>query len=187
MESRVRAHYLAALILPLAGACAPSSLADFRQTLAAQDSATAALGHWCAARALAADPAIRAALIAVDPAPAPAMLPGLLGLPPGGVPGYRHVRLSCGSVVLSEAHNWYVRERLTPVMNHALDTSDIPFGKAVAALRFTRQRLGEARGAAFGCPRGTVLSHRARLHLPDGTALAYVVECYTARNLAQPD
>lgn len=186
MGSRVKAHCRAALVLLLAGACAPSPLADFRRTLAAQDSATAALGQWCAARALAADPAIRASLIAADPAPVPAMLPGLLALPHSGVPGYRHVRLSCGNAVLSEAHNWYVRERLTPAMNHALDTSDIPFGKAVAALRFTRQRLGEARGAAFGCPRGTVLSHRARLHLPDGTALAYVVECYTARNLARP-
>lgn len=88
--------------------------------------------------------------------------------------------------MLSEAHNWYRRDLLTPEMNATLDRSDVPFGRAVAALNFKRQREGEARGAAFGCPAGTLLSHRARLILPGGQPLALVVECYTRANIAPP-
>jgi hypothetical protein len=53
-------------------------------------------------------------------------------------------------------------------MNKVLDTTDTPFGKAVMALNFRRERLGAIEGAAPGCPRDTVLSHRALLRLPDG-------------------
>lgn len=175
----------AAAVVLLTAACAPSTLPQFRQTLAAQDSATAALGQWCAARGLAADPAIRAALIRDADAVAPAGLSAELALPAGTAPGYRHVRLGCGGLTLSEAHNWYARERLSPEMNRTLDTSDTPFGKVAAPLHFTRQRLGEERGTAFGCPQGTVLSHRARLDLPNGLPLALVVECYTRENLGR--
>ena len=177
-------RFAAALIL-LASACAPAPLAQFRQTLAAQDSATAALGQWCGLRHLADDSTIRAALVRGNAAAPPAGLAETLAMPTDTAPGYRHVRLACGDRVLSEAHNWYVRERLTPEMNRLLDQSDTPFGKAVSALHFTRQRLGEARGAQFGCPSGTVLSHRARLVLSDGRPLALVVECYTRANLGR--
>lgn len=96
---------------------------------------------------------------------------------------YRHVRLSCGASVLSVAHNWYVPSRLSPDMNEALETSDTPFGKVVAPLRFTRERLASERGPAEGCPKDTILSHRAVLRLPDGRPLSLVVECYTRANL----
>lgn len=171
------------LALSLTSACAPAPLSQFRQTLAAQDSATAALGQWCAARRLADPVRITAMPVLGGVTIAPDEVPALLALKPGDALGYRHVRLTCGDKVLSEAHNWYARARLTDDMNRTLDTTATPFGKAVAALRFTRERLGEARGAAFGCPRGTVLSHRARLLLPDRRPLAYVVECYTPANL----
>ena len=177
----------ASLALLLLAACSPGPLGQFRQTLAAQDSATAALGEWCAVRQLA-DPAVVTATPVLDGERiVPAEVPALLALQPGQPLGYRHVRLSCGDSVLSEAHNWYARERLTADMNRTLDQTNTPFGKAVAALHFTRQRLGEARGARFGCPGGTVLSHRARLVLPDGQPLALVVECYTRANLTQPN
>lgn len=68
--------------------------------------------------------------------------------------------------------------RLTPEMNATLAGTDTPFGKVVAPLRFTRQRLEARRGRAEGCPRGTVLSHRAVLRLPDGRPISLVVECY---------
>ena len=55
--------------------------------------------------------------------------------------GYRRVRLKCGDHVLSEADNWYVPARLAPEMNHVLETTDTPFGKAVAALHFRRHTL----------------------------------------------
>ena len=177
-------RFAAALIL-LASACAPAPFTQFRQTLAAQDSATAALGGWCAARHLA-DPArITALPVLGGERIIPAEIPGLLALRQGDALGYRHVRLSCGDKVLSEAHNWYARARLTDEMNRTLDTGSTPFGKAVSALHFTRERMGEARGPAYGCPPGTILSHRARLILPDGQPLALVVECYTRANLGR--
>ncbi|WP_221774198.1 hypothetical protein [Novosphingobium flavum] len=155
--------------------CTPP-LPRFEKTLAAQDSATAALGAWCEARHIASPARITASRIRGDDAPPPAELAGANA-------GYRHVRLSCGNSVLSEAHNWYSRDLLTPEMNRVLDTTDTPFGTVVAPLHFRRERLSSTRGAAAGCPAGTILSHRARLTLPGGQPLALLVECYTRANL----
>jgi hypothetical protein len=55
--------------------------------------------------------------------------------------GYRRVKLVCGRHVLSEADNWYVPDRLTPEMNHALDTTDVPFGAVVKPLNFHRKTI----------------------------------------------
>ncbi len=41
--------------------------------------------------------------------------------------------------MLSEAENWYLPGRLTPDMNHTLETSDTPFGRVVAPLDPYRQ------------------------------------------------
>jgi hypothetical protein len=109
--------------------------------------------------------------------------------------------------VLSEAENWYVPSRLTAEMNHALDSTNIPFGRAVQALNFRRQTLSaqllwsplpegwEMRGACG--PAGSssttlripseVLQHRAVLMLPDGTPFSAVVETYTGDLLAFPE
>ena len=54
---------------------------------------------------------------------------------------YRRVRLACGGHVLSEADNWYVPGRLTGEMNRVLETTDTPFGRAVAGLHPVRQTL----------------------------------------------
>jgi hypothetical protein len=160
--------------------CTSPELPAFERTLAAQDSATAALGQWCAMRHLAEPARISASPVHDADAP-PANLRALLGA--DAAVGYRHVRLSCGSVVLSEAHNWYLPGWLTPAMNATLAASDTPFGKVAAPLHFTRQPLDSRRGRAPACPADTVLSHRALLRLPDGEPLALVVECYTGANL----
>lgn len=177
-------RFLPALALALAlAACSSPRLPEFERTLAAQPSATAALGQWCAARRIA-DPAkITAAPVRGDDGAEPADLRQLLAIPAARPAGYRHVRLSCGGAVLSEAHNWFVPDRLTPQMNAVLASTDTPFGIVAAPLRFTRERLESRRGRAGGCPRGTALSHRALLRLPDGQPLALVVECYTSANL----
>ncbi|MDP9056474.1 MAG: hypothetical protein M3N34_03975 [Pseudomonadota bacterium] len=182
----IRAITLITSLAMLSG-CTISPLPAFEKTLAAQDSATAALGQWCAARHIA-DITASSGRITASPvrnadAPPPADLRQLLDAGAGPAVGYRHVRLSCGGVVLSEAHNWYLPSRITPAMNDALATSDTPFGKIVAPLHFTRQALDSWRGRAPACPSDTVLSHRALLRLPDGRPLALVVECYTAANL----
>lgn len=176
---------LSALLLPQAIHGEPDALTALEQTLAQQDSATAALTQWCAARKLADPAAIRAAQVKGEDALPPPDLDEILALPDGAEPGYRHVHLSCGAKVLSQAHNWYVPQRLTPEMNRVLATTDTPFGKVVAPLAYRRERLASIRGRAPGCPAGTVLSHRALLRLPDGAPLALVVECYTAAILGQ--
>lgn len=172
---------LLAAVALLASCATPhrQDLARFESVLAAQDSATAGLTRWCAQRHLAPTPQIRAERITDQGAPRPTDLARLLDLPPGSRPGYRHVRLSCGGVVLSQAHNWYVPARLTQQMNAALDTTDTPFGTVAAPLAFTRERLSSTRGGDPACPKGTILYHRALLRLPGGSPLALVVECYT--------
>lgn len=162
----------------------PPGLEQFEQTLAARDSATAALGDWCTARQLAPQPEIRAQVLDDPPREPSEPVRQALGTSPAEPVGFRHVRLSCGNRVLSEAYNWYAAARVSPEMNRTLDTTDTPFGRVVAPLGFRRERLGVVRGPADLCPAATILTHRALLRLPDGRALAYVVECYTAANLA---
>lgn len=169
-------------VCALLAACT-SSLSRFEATLAAQDSATAALGQWCERRALASPATIRASPNGGDPLPATPAIRALLGVSPQEPVAYRNVRLSCGDHVLSQARNWYVPARLTPEMNRQLTTSDTPFGTVVAPLGFRRERLAAQRGAVADCPQGTVLSHSAVLRLPDEQPISLVVECYTAANL----
>ncbi|MCK9540954.1 MAG: hypothetical protein M0R03_02875 [Novosphingobium sp.] len=161
----------------------PDTLDRFETLLAAHDSATEALVAWCRAEGIAADPQIRAVLVRGEERPASAETWARLGVPPSTPLAYRHVRLLCGDKVLSDAHNWYLPDALTPGMRHALETTDTPFGKAVAALNFKRTRLASERGQGADCPDGTVLAQHARLNLPDGRPLALLTECYTGEIL----
>lgn len=167
----------------LLSACATPQLAEFERTLAAQDSATAALGQWCQARRIADPPTIRAEQTGTAPRPSPEVR-RLLGVSESEPLAFRHVRLACGTTVLSEADNWYVPGLLTAEMNRTLTTTQTPFGRVVAPLGFVRERLSATPGRSADCPKGTVLSHRARLMLSDGRAISLVTECYTQANLA---
>jgi hypothetical protein len=156
------------------------------RTLAANDSATAALGQWCAARGIAKPATIRAqADRTANEAPSPATRTAL-GVSAEEPVAFRHVQLICGTSVLSDAKNWYVPARLTSAMNAALLATDTPFGTVVRPLGFHRERLKSRRGRAAECPAGTVLSHKAVLRLADGRGISLVAECYTAANLRQP-
>lgn len=97
-------------------------------------SATLSLQQWCADHHMAAEPKISARLIpgAVNP-PDAEQLQRLQVTSPGELK-YRLVQLSCGEHILSVAENWYVPTRLTADMNHQLDNTDTPFGKAVQPL-----------------------------------------------------
>lgn len=177
---------LAAASLSLTG-CAhvppDPTIAAFEANLASHASATAALQQWCDQRAIAPGAIITAQFVTgADEAP-PADIRTLLGVSADEPLGYRHVRLACGGHVLSDAHNWFVPSRLTPEMNHELATTQVPFGRIAAALKFTREPLSSARRGDPGCPENAISTHRARLILPDGAPLAFVVECYTADNL----
>jgi chorismate-pyruvate lyase len=172
--------------------------------LLAHDSATLTIERWCADHRLA-DPVRIVAERVSDPAKAASdEVREALDVKPDEKLGYRRVRLKCGDHVLSEADNWYVPARLTPEMNHALETTDTPFGKAVAALHFRRHTLsadllwrplpkGWEMGAA-PVPQEAgaltipdhVLEHRAVLSTPDGEPFSEVVETYTGEVLAFP-
>lgn len=153
--------------------------------LASTPSATRALEQWCKVRGLADDPAIVARQLKGERAPEPRGLRERLGVSADASLGYRHVELVCGDRVLSVAHNWYVRERLTAEMNAALDTTDTPFGKVVGPLRFTRETIDSRHGPEPTCPSDTVLSQIALLRAGDGQPLALVTECYTAATLGR--
>jgi hypothetical protein len=170
-----------AMLAMLAGCT--STLSTFETTLARNDSATAALGQWCAARSLADPATIRASPNGGEDLPATPAIRALLGVSPTEPVAFRNVRLACGARVLSLARNWYVPARLTPDMNRQLTSTDTPFGTVVAPLGFRRERLAAQRGASADCPPGTVLSHSALLRLVDDQAISLVVECYTEANL----
>jgi chorismate-pyruvate lyase len=178
---------LAAASLSLSG-CAHGpegqAIAAFEANLASHASATQALQQWCEARGIAPGETIRVEFVTgADEAP-PADLRTVLGVSAEEPLGYRHVRLICGDKVLSDAHNWFVPARLTGEMNRQLAETTVPFGRIAASLKFTREPLSAARRGDPGCPDDAISTHRARLVLPDGRPLAYVVECYTAENLA---
>lgn len=179
-------------ILPsaaLAGltACAiqPAAPVDgLERMLASHDSATAALEQWCEQQGLA-----NPARVIAEPAPgqfaaAPADLREVLGIAADEPLSLRNVRLTCGNRLLSQAQNWYVPARLTAEMNAVLATTTTPFGKVVAPLGFRRELIETRRGAGPDCPADTVLFQRAVLRLPDGRALAHVLECYAASALS---
>ena len=172
--------------------------------LLAHDSATLTLERWCADHRLA-DPArIVAERVSGADKPAGAEVRDALDVKPDERLGYRRVRLKCGDHVLSEADNWYVPARLTPEMNHVLETTDTPFGKAVAALHFRRHTLSadllwrplpqgwemevapaSNEAVALAIP-DHVLEHRAVLSTQDGAPFSEVVETYTREVLAFP-
>jgi hypothetical protein len=178
-------------------------LQSLNADLLSHDSATATLERWCTVHRLASPPRIVAERVPLDKPPTPDQRRELNVAPTESI-RYRRVRLMCGALALSEADNWYVPGRLTPEMNRLLDTTDVPFGKAVQALHFQRHilsstllwrplpdgwELGEHPRCGGGAPLdmpSRLLEHRALLVLPDGTPISEVVETYTDKVLAFP-
>ncbi|MGK6322138.1 hypothetical protein ACMGDM_03530 [Sphingomonas sp. DT-51] len=183
---------------------ADAALHALSDQLAARDSATLVLDAWCAAHHMATEPKIVAERVHGDERTAPPEVRALLKVAPDERLGYRHVRLRCGTHVLSDADNWYVPARLTADINHQLDTTETPFGRAAQPLHFRRYTLSShhlwsplpqhwetlpgwrwpLRGE-IDVP-ATVLENRAVLLLPDGSPVSAVVERYTGAVLAFP-
>lgn len=181
---------LAAASLSLTGcstAASDQAIAAFEANLAAHASATKALSQWCKLRGIDSEGQITVQFVHGVDEPPPTDLHITLGVSADELLGYRHVRLVCGTAVLSEAHNWFVPARLTATMNRQLTESDAPFGTVAASLDFTREPIASARRGDPGCPAGTISTHRALLRLPDGQPLALVAECYTEENLRGGD
>ncbi len=178
-------------------------LESLNADLLSSDSATLTLEHWCDVHRLASPARIVAARVPVLDKPVSPEQRETLRVTSTEPVRYRRVRLLCGPVVLSEADNWYVPGRLPPEINLALDTTDMPFGKAVRSLQVRRHTLASkllwlplpvgwemnataaAEAGAEPMP-ATLLEHRAVLTLPDGTPISEVVESYTSNVLAFP-
>ncbi len=95
--------------------------------------------------------------------------------------------LRCGDHVLSEADNWYLPSRLTPEMNHALETTDAPFGRVARPLGLWRRTfearilwspLAAPRDAATLAPPEALFEHRAVLYTKDNLPFSEVDELY---------
>jgi chorismate-pyruvate lyase len=110
-------------------------------SLLASRSATATLEQWCVNHKMAPEPKIVAHRLAGEEKPPSPETRSRLAVGEGEAIKYRRVELSCGDHVLSEADNWYVPGRLSAEMNRALETTDTPFGKAVAALQPFRRTI----------------------------------------------
>jgi hypothetical protein len=113
--------------------------------LLAGRSATVTLEAWCAAHRMANPARLTAILDRGENNPATVGDRLALEVSPDEPIRHRHVRLACGTHFLSEAENWYVPSRLTPSMNHQLETTDTPFGRAVQDLHPVRQTLSVER------------------------------------------
>lgn len=110
-------------------------------SLLASRSATTTLEKWCADHKMAAEPKILAKRIAGADKPPSEDTRRRLDVGSSEPIKYRRVQLSCGSHVLSEADNWYVPGRLSEEMNRTLETTQTPFGKAVAPLQPFRRTI----------------------------------------------
>lgn len=194
-----RFHRLAALAL----------LEELHVALLTETSATATLEHWCGTYGIGGIVPGTVAHVTAErnPSVAHAIAPldrARLEAGPDERIGYRHVRLVCGGQVLSEADNWYVADRLTPAMNHELDTTDIPFGHVVQALKFSRTTEASellwsplpgdwishgdtpgATGQPLDIP-AALIRNRALLRRGDGRPFSIVVETYQRGLLAFP-
>jgi hypothetical protein len=189
---------------PLSSTQALAELQTLNAQLLSHPSATLTLEHWCAAHHLAPEAKVVAHRVHGEDKPLPDGARALLSIGPDEPVRYRHVALSCGDVVLSDADNWYVPARLTADMNHQLDTSDVPFGKVVQPLHFRRQTLsaellwsplpeGWDSGAPLPPPSSKslampdhVLQHRAVLYTGENQPFSLVVESYTQHVLIHP-
>jgi chorismate-pyruvate lyase len=177
-------------------------LQTLNANLLSHDSATLTLERWCDVHRLASSPRIVAVRVPDRDKPVSPEQRRELGVTSAEPVRYRRVRLLCGTVVLSEADNWYVPGRLTADMNKLLDSTDMPFGRVVQALHFQRHTLSSTllwlplsetwemnpippsdASAVLTIP-SELLQHRALLTLPDGTPFSEVVETYTAGVLA---
>lgn len=169
--------------------------------LLASRSATETLTEWCAAHHMAETPKLVAHLQRDVAKPISPEQRRALDIGPDEPVVYRRVDLACGSHVLSRADNWYVPSRLTPAMNAALVSSEVPFGRVVHPLSPRRETLSvkmlwqalpegwEMRPRAADHPAQSLVipallfEHRAVVYAGNGQPISEVDESYTAEIL----
>lgn len=155
-------------------------------------SATLVLEKWCGAHHLAPEAKVVAISDVGAVKPISAEQRKRLQIPEGEPVKYRHVRLTCGDRVLSEADNWYVPSRLTEEMNRQLETTTTPFGKVVAPLQPYRQTFEvdvlyrpletPASAATLTLPQA-IFEHHAVLYTKGALPFSEVDEVYQGQAL----
>ena len=148
--------------------------------LLSSSSATRTLEAWCGEHHMAAEAKVVARQITgVRKEPSSEQLERL-GVHDAAEVRYRRVELRCGAHVLSVADNWYVPARLTPEMNVLLESSDTPFGKAVAPLHPYRRTIAVT-PLWSPLPHGWELEPRSRFAEHPRRALMIPQELFTHR------
>jgi len=148
--------------------------AHLGRALQAEPSATKVLQAYCGRLA----PGVPVTAIALpsDDRPPPPVLRERFALGQDETIRVRHVSLRCGTIVLSDAWNWYIPQRLTADMNRQLETTNTPFGRVVSGLRFARHAISSETEAL---PAGVFLRNTAMLtRSGDGLPFSLVVENY---------
>jgi Domain of unknown function (DUF1127) len=183
--------------VPAPPAKAAALVRELSDHLLHASTATAALHAWCAAHGLSAGPITA---VKQDPDRHRYADDDVLDeLRPARHEriAYRCVRLVRGLVVLSEADNWFIPERLPPEVRSALEATDMPFGAAIARLRPSRRtyfvRFPELNTASeagtVGSPAGLspstpILEHKAVVLDQNRQPLSVVSERYCAALLS---
>lgn len=183
--------------VPVAPAKATSLVRELSDHLLHASTATEGLHAWCVAHGLSAGPIT---VVKQDPDRYRYADDDVLDeLRPGRHEhvAYRCVRLVRGQVVLSEADNWFIPDRLPPKVRSALEATDMPFGAAIARLRPSRRtyfvrfpELSTANEAgAGGCPvrlspSMPILEHKAVVLDQNRQPLSVVSEHYCAALLS---
>ncbi len=154
-------------------------IAALAELILAGDLATHVLHRWCDANGLAEGP-VRAIRRAATTPPADDATTAL-GVAPNETVAHRHVALVRGALPLSDAHLWYVPERLPADRLAALAETDRPFGALIADLEPTRRavsvRVGQDARAEDLAAAATVLEIKAVV-ATFGRPIAFVHERY---------
>jgi chorismate-pyruvate lyase len=149
------------------------------------DSATEELEQWCRERAISDGRII--ALCTGHSTPElldDESLEALYPYDTSGKTKFRRVKLATSGIVVVEALNWYFPGNLTQAICDQLETTEIPFGRAIQALnpkrrtflvrRCTPEQLVDAQGSIN--PAATAFEHHAVVYSADNTPLAVVHE-----------
>lgn len=152
---------------------------SLNSTLLNSNSATATLETWCRDHRLASVPRIVALVVPKATRAPSADTLARLNVTSADDVKYRQVQLQCGSSTLSKAENWYVPRRLTADMNRVLETTDTPFGRAVASLVPYRKTIEtKMLWSGQGIAPDALFEHRAVLYTREHLPFAEVVETY---------
>lgn len=164
--------------------------------LLANPSASLTLTDWCREHGILGLGETLRAVTSHSDGPEPASLRSDLQVGDNEPIRHRHVRLYCGTHIVSEADNFFIPARLSDSMNRELETSDHPFGLVVRSLHFVR-RTAEVAILWSPLPRGWeadrqlpcepisddsipdgILRHRAILVTDVGRPFSEVIEIY---------